>query len=316
MPRRALLRATLTVLLVIVTAPVPMHASNELERHLRDKLQGKTLFIRNFYSGSQLDYDSSGMLRSGSAPGDWTVDGAVQITDVHLSAKRLKIQARRVWLGWVGNTGLGSLHNPKNDEKEQKEEKEAQALLIDIDLGSEATPDKTDMLLSKVFLTAEDNFADLVPEYWKPCVRRALTNPNAKASERCYFSAEVLDIPGIAPHSEPALDKGTVDAGSQKSTPLALTRVGGGVKAPRLVFNPEPAFTAEARRIKYRGTAVLGLVVDGTGLPRDIHILTPLGCGLDEQAVRVLQTWKFEPAIKDGQPVAVEIAVEVDFHLY
>jgi outer membrane biosynthesis protein TonB len=29
-----------------------------------------------------------------------------------------------------------------------------------------------------------------------------------------------------------------------------------------------------------------------------------------------VKTWKFEPATKDGQPVRVEIAVEVNFHLY
>jgi hypothetical protein len=32
--------------------------------------------------------------------------------------------------------------------------------------------------------------------------------------------------------------------------------------------------------------------------------------------VRAVEGWRFKPAEKDGQPVSVEIAVEVDFHLY
>jgi protein TonB len=38
--------------------------------------------------------------------------------------------------------------------------------------------------------------------------------------------------------------------------------------------------------------------------------------GLDEKAIETVKTWKFDPAMKDGKPVAVQIIVEVAFHLY
>ena len=41
-----------------------------------------------------------------------------------------------------------------------------------------------------------------------------------------------------------------------------------------------------------------------------------LGMGLDEKAIEAVRNWKFEPAKKDGKPVAVQINVEVNFHLY
>jgi outer membrane biosynthesis protein TonB len=41
-----------------------------------------------------------------------------------------------------------------------------------------------------------------------------------------------------------------------------------------------------------------------------------LGMGLDEKAIETVKTWRFEPGLKDGHPVNVEMAVEVDFHLY
>ena len=41
-----------------------------------------------------------------------------------------------------------------------------------------------------------------------------------------------------------------------------------------------------------------------------------LGMGLDEKAIEAIRSWRFEPARKDGVPVAVQINVEVNFRLY
>jgi protein TonB len=93
-------------------------------------------------------------------------------------------------------------------------------------------------------------------------------------------------------------------------------RVGGGVSAPRAVYSPDPEYSEEARKAKYQGTCVLWLVVGPDGRPRDIKVSHTLGLGLDEKAIEAVKTWKFEPAMKDGKPVAVQINVEVSFRLY
>jgi protein TonB len=93
-------------------------------------------------------------------------------------------------------------------------------------------------------------------------------------------------------------------------------RIGKGVTPPRVVFQTDPEFSEEARKAKYQGTCVLGLVVDANGRPTAIRVLSALGMGLDEKAIESVKNWKFEPGKKDGHDVAVEIAVEVDFHLY
>jgi TonB family protein len=61
---------------------------------------------------------------------------------------------------------------------------------------------------------------------------------------------------------------------------------------------------------------VLGLIVDSSGHPRDVRVSRSLGMGLDEKAIEAVKQWKFEPAKKDGTPVAVQINVEVSFRLY
>lgn len=93
-------------------------------------------------------------------------------------------------------------------------------------------------------------------------------------------------------------------------------RVGGGVSAPRIISAPEPEFSEEARKAKYQGVCVLSLVVGPDGRPRDIRVARSLGLGLDEKAIEAVKTWTFEPAKKDGKDVAVQINVEVNFHLY
>jgi protein TonB len=92
--------------------------------------------------------------------------------------------------------------------------------------------------------------------------------------------------------------------------------VGGGVSSPRPLDTPDPEYSEEARRAKYQGTCLLWLIVGPDGRPHDIKVARSLGMGLDEKAMEAVRNWRFEPAMKDGKPVAVQINVEVNFRLY
>ena len=93
-------------------------------------------------------------------------------------------------------------------------------------------------------------------------------------------------------------------------------RVGGGVSAPKALFTPDPEYSEEARKVRHQGTVVLWVVVGPDGRPHDVRVQRSLGLGLDEKAMEAVRQWKFDPARKDGQPVAVMISVEVNFRLY
>ena len=107
-----------------------------------------------------------------------------------------------------------------------------------------------------------------------------------------------------------------IGAGSGGGMGGGVYRVGGGISAPTAVSAPDPDYTEEARRAKKQGTCVLWLIVDSTGHPRDIKVVRGLGFGLDAKALEAVKQWKFQPALKDGRPVDVQISVEVEFHLY
>jgi len=109
---------------------------------------------------------------------------------------------------------------------------------------------------------------------------------------------------------------GGLGPGTGGGTGGGAFRPGRGVTAPRVIYQTDPEFSEEARKAKYQGTCVLGLVVDANGHPTNIRVINALGMGLDQKAIESVKNWKFEPGQKDGHAVPVEIAVEVDFHLY
>lgn len=104
-------------------------------------------------------------------------------------------------------------------------------------------------------------------------------------------------------------------ATDQGNANAAPAKIGNGVSPPRPIHTPDPEYSEEARRAHFQGTCVLWLIVDPDGHTRNIRVARTLGKGLDEKAIEAVSKWRFEPARKDGQPVAVQVNVEVSFRL-
>lgn len=92
-------------------------------------------------------------------------------------------------------------------------------------------------------------------------------------------------------------------------------RPGNGVTVPKVVKEVKPAYTAQARRAGIQGVVGLECVVEKDGHPDEIRVTKALDPGLDEEAVKALRLWRFEPGRKDGNPVRVRIEIEMTFTL-
>lgn len=57
------------------------------------------------------------------------------------------------------------------------------------------------------------------------------------------------------------------------------------------------------------------VAVNEKGFPEVLEVTRSLDEALDAQALAAVAQWRFRPAMKDGQPVAVLINVEVTFRL-
>ena len=93
-------------------------------------------------------------------------------------------------------------------------------------------------------------------------------------------------------------------------------RNGHGVTPPRPTYRVDPEYDNAARKKKIQGVVVLSIIVTKEGRAADVKVVKSLTSGLDKQAIKAVSQWRFEPATKDGVPVAVRLAVETDFHLY
>jgi len=86
-------------------------------------------------------------------------------------------------------------------------------------------------------------------------------------------------------------------------------------RKPRVIRRVEPVYPADARDKNIKGSVVLTMVVDRDGNPQDIKIWEALYPSMDQAAVEAARQMRFEPALKDGQPVPETLLIEFYFSL-
>ena len=93
---------------------------------------------------------------------------------------------------------------------------------------------------------------------------------------------------------------------------------GNGVTSPTPINPiPKPAYTPEAMRARIQGTARIKCIVQPNGVCTNIeieHSLDPT-FGLDLEAIKSVQKWRFLPGRRFGQPVPVLVTIDVEFAL-
>src|SRR5690349_16722257 len=82
-----------------------------------------------------------------------------------------------------------------------------------------------------------------------------------------------------------------------------------------ILDKPRPEYTAEGRSLKLEGDVVIDVVFLSNGTMQVNRVISGLGHGLDEAAVRAAQQIKFKPAKRDGQPVDYPARVRIEFRL-
>jgi len=96
-----------------------------------------------------------------------------------------------------------------------------------------------------------------------------------------------------------------------------------GVTPPKATHTVVPNFSKEARQaIKGKKVditvlqSVIRLVVDKDGNPAQLCLAEPAGHGLDAEAGKAVRQYRFDPATKDGEPVAVRINIAINFRYF
>lgn len=82
-----------------------------------------------------------------------------------------------------------------------------------------------------------------------------------------------------------------------------------------ILEKPRPQYTSEGRSLKIEGDVVIEMVFLANGSVQVNRVISGLGHGLDEAALRAAQQIKFKPAKRDGQPVDFPARVRIEFRL-
>jgi TonB family protein len=271
--------------LAISCTDVRADARKELEEDLRKIYEHKLLSLRTPYAGNKLQFDSQGKLMDATDACPWSICGMLQVEKLVLTPGHLEISGKRVIL---------ALRSNQTDVK-------VIPLVIDrgIRIRIDLPPSALDIpqvnnTLSNVF--ERGGLLERVASYWKPKVDLAGSDSveQIKAIQARTPNAIVAELEGHRPVY--LVNPGIVDP-------------------PKPIHTPDPEYTENARQKRLTGATIILVVVNEKGFPEILEITKGLGEGLDIRALTAVAGWTFKPAMKNGEPVAVLIHVQMDFRL-
>lgn len=84
-------------------------------------------------------------------------------------------------------------------------------------------------------------------------------------------------------------------------------------QAPRAIYQPAPQYPAALRSKKLKGTVTIIFVVDKRGRVQSPKVQKSTNPGFNQNALKAVRQWKFEPAKKGGKAVSFRYRVPLTF---
>ena len=82
-----------------------------------------------------------------------------------------------------------------------------------------------------------------------------------------------------------------------------------------ILKKPPPHYPRTARGRQVEGMVILSVVLSSTGQVTNIRVVRGVP-GLNESAIDAAKLIVFEPALRDGKPVATRVGMEYTYHIY
>ena len=114
------------------------------------------------------------------------------------------------------------------------------------------------------------------------------------------------------PESSSTLSTSPTDF-SDDQTFAQYQRVTAGMKPPKATSAPDPRFPDLPPDAEPHGTVVMLVGVNTKGHVAAVRVLRSDEKAFEQSAVDTIKKWKFKPAQKNGQPVPVQVTVEMKF---
>jgi protein TonB len=139
----------------------------------------------------------------------------------------------------------------------------------------------------------------------------SLAPPDSRGSGSNGGAGTGKDGPGSGPGDGAGLGTGSLRGTGGGD----VFQISNGITPPRVIDDMKPAYTPEAMQARIQGEVLVTAIVRPDGSVTDVRVTRSLDrvFGLDEQAVKAVRQWRFKPATRLGQPVAVYVTIGVGF---
>lgn len=94
-----------------------------------------------------------------------------------------------------------------------------------------------------------------------------------------------------------------------------LTPLRAEFEAPVPVRTVAPEFPSDMKRQGISGLVMVNCQIDREGHVQDPKVIKATNEAFSEPAVEAVKQWKFKPAHRDGNPVAVRVTIPMKFSL-
>jgi Gram-negative bacterial TonB protein C-terminal len=309
-----------------------------LEEELKHLLMGKTLYLRDGYLDNALSFDEHGKLIGHSPQGSYTLS-LVEIDRLHMSKHKVELTGVRYGLHFLGarpdedaTKAVDKVRiTPKKKQvkitidrelvitpKKKKHPKDATEQAAANGPSAPAAAEPSDVAEAKAAMNA-------APEAERPADAASVTTTTSpahaakllrEAIDRIF--AQGLDDRMIA--SMPSFWKLYYQAAANQAdyrpADPSIYRQSSVDQKAKLLSTFEPPSNEYAQAGGVAGMALYHAVIGADGKPQEIVVGRPIGFGLDESAAETIRKANFQPAIKDGKPVAVMLDLVVQFRIY
>jgi len=130
--------------------------------------------------------------------------------------------------------------------------------------------------------------------------RKVPTSYSCSEDKKLVLQAQVIEL-ALRPQVDDRLFAALPDGKEAVHCPTRK-------QPPTVIHSVEPPVTGND------GVVTLALLVGVDGRPHDLRVANSLDPTSDTAALEAVRQWRFRPATCEGQPMEVEIAVEIDFH--
>jgi TonB family protein len=260
------------------------------------------------WAGDDLKFEADdGQPETATATVPFTEAG-IDVRSVKLKHGRLMIEGQRMALEFMSPDTIQRVP--------------AKAGLYDgkmkLEIASDASGDYG-KALDAIFTSDLTSLIPSLPSYWQRYAEGYFCKltlvkkrPKEKRHKKASRDATALN----ATEQAPCLLTGSAASAPAPEAKGAYKHVGRSVKPPRVLKSSDPTFTPLARAERYSGNVEVYLIVERDGSVSHASIRKPLGLGLDEAAIASVEKYRFAPATQDGNPVAVDLYIDVNFQIF